>query len=112
MPGARMADPPESSWSVDYSGAILEKLRQYNQRSKALGIGGEYLTLIRAMNGRLETDPLTWGDPLYALEHLHLVIYRRIHGFLVIFYGADEANRRIFVNRIDALPGHSLAQEP
>ena len=107
----RMADPPAPFWSVHYSGVILQRLRRYYQRSKALGIGGEYLGLIRTMKDRLQTDALSWGDPLYTLPTLQLVIYRRIHGFLVVYYGVDERNRRVFVNRIEPLPNHPMAQD-
>ena len=92
-----MADQPEPPFKVSRSAAIFQQLRQWGERAKALGIASEYAAALRAIEEGLTRDPLDWGDPLYRVGSLHVVVCSRIFWNIKILYAVHEEKRLVFL---------------
>jgi hypothetical protein len=98
-------------YRVIYSGVIREQLRRWGEEAKRLGFAQEYAEALRAINARLENEPLEWGDSLHSLPSLGLLICRGFHGAFYVSYGVDEANSLVYLRSFQSQPGHPLAGE-
>ena len=57
------------------------------------------------MVARLETDPGSWGDPIFRLHNLGLLLYRAFATFFYVTYSVDEGRRIVYVSQVALPPG-------
>lgn len=50
---------------------------------------------------RLQTDPLSWGDPLYDYHQLGMTVQRGQSPFLFVYYCVNEVGRAVFIRRVE-----------
>lgn len=53
---------------VDSSGELRLEIRRLFRRAARQGRGTEFVDALRAINARLEIDPLTFGEALYDMK--------------------------------------------
>jgi hypothetical protein len=60
------------------------------------------------MNERMQSSPAEWGDPLYRLRHLGLVVHRARVTFFYVSYAVDETRRIVYVMKVIAVAGEAF----
>jgi hypothetical protein len=96
---------PRAPYRVVCSEVLRQQLRQWGERAHRIGIGQEYAIALRDIWERLSNDPLTWGDPLFNLHHLDLLVFRALHPTLQVQYAIHQVERIVFVQSIVPRPG-------
>jgi hypothetical protein len=77
-------------------------------RANRLDIGQDYADALRSIWERPSNDPLGWGDPLFSLHHLDLLIMRGLHPLLQVQYAVHQVERIVFIQSLRPRPGTSL----
>ena len=91
---------------------VNEQIRQIGHRAKPLGMRQEIEDVLLAVVAKLETEPLTWGDPQYATRHPGGLVLRGLHFPLIVRYAAFEHERAVIILDMRVFPGHPLGGEP
>jgi hypothetical protein len=99
---------PSRPYKVVRAEAVRERLRQLREVAGEASLLEQYVEAIRAIEVHLIEHPLEWGDPLYRLPHLDLVMYRGIYWDIAVVYGVNEAERIVFIKEYDLLPRSPL----
>lgn len=99
-------------FQVVYSQRLHERLRALGEQAFRLGVGLEYVDVLRTIHDKLESEPLDWGDPQYRLHVLDVLVCNRVYGLLQVSYGVDERNRLVFVREIRGHPSSPLDRGP
>jgi hypothetical protein len=73
-----------------------------------MGLKKEFAEAVRLVIENLETRPLTWGDPLFHLRNLRLLMFRATQNMLLVSYGVHEEERIVFVRQFRIVPGSPL----
>ncbi len=89
----------------------IQKLRHWRERARLVGRESEFVEMVSRVYDRLTNDPLVWGDPLYRLHRLDLLICRGRYRFLQVYYGVDRAKRIVYVKEFALVPGELFDQE-
>jgi hypothetical protein len=97
-----------SPWEVVFFEAVRQQLRVWAQRAIALGLRDQYAAELWTMVARLESDPESWGDPLFRFHHLGLLNYRARTAFFYVAYSVDAGRRIVYVSQVAAAPGGGL----
>jgi hypothetical protein len=103
---------PPSSWGpfkIDYSTNQAEFIQRLVNKALALGYGQQFATELRAITDKLERTPRDWGDPLFPLHALQLMVYRGIHARLAITYGVHDRLPIVFIRDFKPILDHPLA---
>jgi hypothetical protein len=103
-----MAEEAAPRFRVIHSGEILALLRGWGEIARQRGIVQDYTAALREIHENLSTDPTRWGDPVYRLRHLDLLVYRRLYAFFLVEYGVHEAKRLVFIRKYALLPNTPL----
>lgn len=99
-----MPDVPGPDFNVVFSTQNRERLRAWAKEAIRLGQGGQFLESLGRLIHNLAATPQTWGDPLYRLKHLGLVMYHRVFEFFYVSYAVDEQRRIVYVKEIKVQP--------
>jgi hypothetical protein len=67
------------------------------------GSGQRFLTALRAVVERLQRDPHAFGEPLYRLPALKLLVYHGVLAPLVVDYGVHEEQPLVFIRGVRVL---------
>jgi hypothetical protein len=97
-----------SPWEVVFFETVRQQLRTWAEQAARLGMRDQYAQALRSMVAHLETDPAAWGDPLFHLHHLDLLVYRALATFFYAIYSVDERRRIVYVSQVSAPPGGAL----
>lgn len=103
-----MASRPGPSYKISVSERELQKLENWLAWAKEVGIRDTYLSVLEALEEKLRSQPLQWGDPQYRLHGLGLLMMRGIEDFLQVNYGVDETRRIVYVSEFKLLPWNPL----
>ena len=85
---------------VQASGKILNDLKAIRAHAKKSGKGQRFLTALKAVYDRLQKDPKVFGERLYRLPALRLVVYVGIVNPLVVHYGVHEEKPLVFLRNV------------
>jgi hypothetical protein len=109
-----MPDDAEQAgpYKVGRLAVVNEQIRQLGQRAKVLGLRQEVNDALLAVLAKLETEPLTWGDPQYATRHPGGFVLRGLHFPFIVRYAAFERERAVILLDLRVFPGHPLGAEP
>lgn len=66
---------------------------------------------MKGIHQRLSKSPSDWGDPLYRLPHLQLMLYRGTHTPLNVIYALDEQRKLVYLTEVWPMPGQGYTQE-
>jgi hypothetical protein len=97
-------------FKVCWSGTNREAVKQIGKKAKTLGLAAEAASALKTIVEKLANEPLTWGDPNYQLHSAGLVVHHAICLPFHVYYGVDEAKQLVYIKKIEALPGHPLAE--
>jgi hypothetical protein len=103
-----MPGNPGAPYRVVRSEAIRQRLKQWGEAAEKVGLIDTYAEALQAIEEKLVNEPLTWGDPLYPLRHLELMIHRGIYWVFVVEYGVHERERVVFIKEYRLLPNNPL----
>ena len=81
------------------SGAVRGDLLRLADLAAAMGVTTFRNDLLE-IAARLTADPNGWGDPLYTLHQLGVVVCHRLLRDLHVNYGIDETRRLVYLRWI------------
>jgi hypothetical protein len=106
-----MTTPPDPSFHLVYFPVMLEQVKQLRQIALDRGRADEFRTSLGVIVARLTADPQSWGEPLYPLRHLGLVVYHKVSRGLLVRSAVDEVRRIVYLREIVPLSGSPLAAD-
>jgi hypothetical protein len=79
-----------------------QALRIYELHEEAFdkGVGEQFVEALRVINNQLQTNPVSFGDPLYPLPAAKLVVYIRAVFPIAIDYGVHQEKQLVFVRSV------------
>jgi hypothetical protein len=107
-----MPEEPGGTCRVVYFPQVVERMKGLAKRAVALGLAEQFREDLQQIQQKLLTESMTWGDPIYRLRHLGLVVHHRLEATMQILYAVDEQRRIVYVKEIKLRPDHPLGQEP
>lgn len=84
---------------VTYSGLALESLADLGRRAVLAGRRAEMRLALQQMNGWLQADPETLGEPVRDYTALEQTEYVGVVAMLLVRYSIHFRSRQVFVNR-------------
>jgi len=84
-------------------GTVKADLRRFHQELMQHGKGNQFLQALRSLNDRLSKDPRTFGETLYRLPALKIMVYQGIINPLVVTFGVHEELAIVFVHVVKIL---------
>jgi hypothetical protein len=84
-------------FEVRSSQSVLHTLKQIQAEEIKNGQGKRFLEALRALYDRLRRDPQGFGEPLYRLPALRLVIYTALVTPLAVHYAVHEERPLVFI---------------
>jgi hypothetical protein len=80
-----------------YPEAVRERIRDLGKRAKQLGLAPQFAAALRAIEGRLQSDPVEFGEPLRDFPETGL--QERMGGLQHVYvrYGVDTSKRLVYV---------------
>jgi hypothetical protein len=103
-----MAEGPQP-FRVVYPETVREQLLQWSRQATDSAVRAALVAALNAIESRLSTDPLEWGETAYHLHHLGLAVCNGFHDRIHVRYAVDESRRIVYVRWFKLLPGHPLA---
>jgi hypothetical protein len=67
----------ENPYRIDYAGQYRRQLEDLIKQAAHLGTLADLEDAVKRIHKRLSTAPLEWGDPLYRLRYLDLLLISR-----------------------------------
>jgi hypothetical protein len=80
-------------YHVSHLGSVKQALRKQYRDAKLQGMGKEYLAALRHIYHRLRHDPHGFGEPLFHLRAVKLLIHTAIHAPFTISSAFTRPNR-------------------
>jgi hypothetical protein len=90
-------------YSVEMSKETKARLVQLHQEALQKGTGQRLLDACRRIVERLKQDPLEFGEPLYRLPALHLLVCHAVVDFVVVIFAVHEERPLVFIRRFEVL---------
>jgi hypothetical protein len=92
-----------TTWHVDMSGATKTQLKQLHQRAMQSGNGPRFLAALEQILNKLRTAPTDFGEPLYELPALRLLVRQAVVAPLVVDYGVYQDQPVVFIRGFKVL---------
>ena len=89
--------------------AAVDALSRLRDRAIGRRLAGAFADDIERIARILETQPHTWGDPLFDLHVLKMTRRRGHSSMVYVYYFINEPLATVFVQAIDAHPYGPLA---
>jgi hypothetical protein len=97
----------ESNGHADFKvvpvGTVKADLRRFHKELMQYGKGAAFLAVLRKVNDRLCKDPRGFGETLYRLPALKLLVHQGIISPLVVTYGVHDELPIVFVHVVKLL---------
>jgi hypothetical protein len=77
---------------------VRQALKRIGERARQLGLFAEFASAIKALDGRLRSDPLQFGEALYTLRNAGLAVRTGAVAPLAMNYGVDRIRRIVYVS--------------
>jgi hypothetical protein len=78
-------------------------LKERHREAALAGRGEEFLAALRQIIQRLRKDPLTFGEPIYRLPAIQLLVRQAVVLPLVVDYGVHEERPLVFIRGFKVL---------
>jgi hypothetical protein len=91
-------------YNVQLAGLTRELLRKLHGQQAKIGRGQQFVSAFRQIVLRLQREPLEFGEPLYRLPALRLLVRQGAISPLVVDYAVHEDNPLVFISRVALLP--------
>ncbi len=90
-------------YEIIVSQPIKQRIKEFHQQAILNGKGHEFLNSLRIIHRRLQQDPTNFGEPVYRLPALRLLIYHVIVSRVVVDYGVNEEKPLVFLKGVQFL---------
>lgn len=90
-------------YNVQMSQQTRALLQQLRLKAAEVGAGPGFVSAYRQIIERLRDDPTTFGEPLYHLPALHLLVYQAAIKPLVVIYGVHDDKPLVFIRGFKTL---------
>jgi hypothetical protein len=100
--------PEDMAYRVVYSELVRAKLKVLVERATQSGRGPEALSVLKAIDDALHTNPLAFGDPLYNLPEGTQAIMQRILPPWRMVYGVHREKPIVFVRTVTPYPENAF----
>jgi hypothetical protein len=90
-------------YEVAISDQIKATIKQLHAEAAQKGRGHTFLTALRTIHEHLQSDPRQFGDPLFHLASLKLLIYRAIIASVIVHYGVHDEKPIVIVRTVKVL---------
>jgi hypothetical protein len=98
---------PGNGQPVRYNVSLSEETRtvvkQLHAETAERGEGQRFISAFRKIINRLQTDPLIFGEPLYRLPALRLLVRQATVAPLVVDYAVHETKPLVFIRGFKTL---------
>jgi hypothetical protein len=85
---------------VDIPGEARLEIRRLFRQASQEDRGDEFLTALQDLVSRLEQDPISQGEPLYALKLLRLTVYAAVKGPVGVVYGVLHDHPIVIIRNV------------
>jgi len=93
----------KASYKVVPVGTVKSDLRQFHEELMQQGKGAAFLEILQQLNERLRNDPRGFGETLYRLPALKLLVHQAIIRPLVVTYGVHDELPVVFIHVVKLL---------
>ena len=90
-----------AGYEVVVSEHVGGSIKLLHQQAAQQGEGQQFLAALRTIHHRLKEDPRVFGEPLYRLPALKLLIYQVIVAPLVVHYALHQERPLVIVQSVD-----------
>lgn len=87
-------------YKVVVSGNIAQLIKQLHRAATEDDRGGEFIAALQLLNERLQIDPLSFGEPLYQLPNLKLLVCIQIVRPIAMDYGVHQELPLVFLKDV------------
>src|SRR5215472_9954201 len=92
-----MCEDTGAPFRVDYHPAISALFLAWITRITVPSIHQQFSDTLRTIEQRLRTEPCCWGEELYSLRHLGMVVRLGIESGLGVEYAVNASAQYVFV---------------
>ena len=85
------------TFSVTMSTDTAESIKLFHKQAIDRGEGREFLAAFQAIEQRLRTDPLVFGESLYRLPALELIVCQAVISPLLVDYAVHKERHLVFI---------------
>jgi hypothetical protein len=107
-----MVESPRDAYRVVQSEILRQRLAGWMARAATLGVRQWFRDLLQVIQDQLSSNPVQWGDPLYRLKNLDLLVCRRIYERIIVEYAVHQEERVVFLKDLRLQPENPLADRP
>ena len=90
-------------YEVKYSLNLKKIIIQLHLEEADRGRGQQFLDALRVIHQRLRRDPIQFGEPLFHLRALKLVVYQAVVARVVVEYVVYEERPLVFLKDVKLL---------
>jgi hypothetical protein len=107
-----VSNPASPEYKLVAAESIRSKIRRFAQIALHAGRQGAFRVDLYTVQRLLVTCPLEWGDPLYRLRAMDLMVYHGISEILNVHYAVDETRRIVYLMEVALMPKAGFGQDP
>jgi hypothetical protein len=105
-----MAENGQKHFYLELFPKARERLRQLAERAATRNLRLELAAALKVSVQKLESFPVSWGEPLHH-THQGGVVYRAIHWQLLVRFVVLEAQHLVWLLDVVPLSANPLAEE-
>jgi hypothetical protein len=87
-------------YKVIISKQLADRIDKLHDEAHSAGIGPQFIDALEKIHDGLRAHPRAFGDPLFRLPALKLLVYVRAIHPLVVDYGVHDEQQLVFVKGI------------
>ena len=90
-------------YEIKFSQNIKKTIIQLHEQAEHRGEGQQFLDALRVIHHRLRRDAAHFGEPLFRLRALKLVVYQVVIAPVVVVYVVHEEKPLVFLRSVKLL---------
>ena len=88
---------------IELTPHFISRITALYHVADARGQGAEFRMALRRLRQRLELEPFSCGEPVYALPQLDLIVRKFVQAPIVLHFTAHTERRLVWFTAIDLL---------
>jgi len=106
-----MATDATDGFRVEALLSFREQMRVLVSRAVKRGYFDRFRETLVSVQLRLQTNPVSWGEPLFRMRHIGATTYHQIHDSIHFIYIVKESHRIVWLKDLQPLSHHPLATD-
>jgi hypothetical protein len=90
-------------YSVHLAGITKAEIKNLHVQARADGRSKRFLRALRRIIEQLQSQPLVFGEPLYRLPALKLLICQAVVDIVAVYYAVHDERPIVFVHALKVL---------